>query len=73
MGRRGTKLNQAWRKSRIAARLWRKKQSGQWNARDRRLAVRLSDDPAVTNRLIDQAISHLSARAHGHRLLDKGA
>lgn len=55
------KINQAWRKSRIAARLWLKKQVGQWNDRDRRLAARLATDPAVTNRLIDQAVKYLKA------------
>jgi hypothetical protein len=64
------KLNQAWRKSRIAAHLWLKKQTGRWNERDRRLAARLASDPAVTNRLIDQAVSQLAARKHGYRLLD---
>jgi hypothetical protein len=58
------KINQAWRKSRIAARLWLKKQAGQWNDRDRRLAARLSADPAVTNRLMDQAVKWLKAPRH---------
>ena len=66
-----TKPNQSWRKSRLAARLLLKKRARSWNARDRRLAAQLVADPAVTNRLIDQAVSFLTARHHGHRLLDK--
>jgi len=64
------KIHQCWRKSRIAARLLLKRQRQQWNDRDRRLATLLAQDPGVTNRLIDQAVSFLTARHHGHRLLD---
>ena len=47
-----------WRKARIAARLLIKREDGKpWSARDRRLAGRLSRDPGVTNRLLDQAYS----------------
>ncbi|MGY8652758.1 MAG: hypothetical protein ACKVJX_03970 [Verrucomicrobiia bacterium] len=67
------KLNQAWRKSRIAARLWLRKQERPWNDRDRELASALADDPAVSNRLIQQAIYGLKARSNGHRLMDKQA
>ena len=66
----GQKINQCWRKSRIAARLLLKKQTRPWNARDRAVAARLAQDPGVTNRLIDQAITFLTARTNGHRLLD---
>lgn len=66
-----TKPNQSWRKSRLAARLILKKRARAWTARDRLLATQLAADPAVTNRLIDQAVSFLSARQHGHRLVDK--
>ena len=60
-----------WRKARIAARLLLKRQALQpWSPRDRRLAARLAEDPGVTNRLIDQAVSFLTARKNGHRLLD---
>lgn len=55
------KINQCWRKSRIAARLLLKKQLRPWTARDRALAVLLAQDPGVTNRLIDQAINWLKA------------
>ena len=60
-----------WRKARIAARLLLKRERRSWNERDRRLAARLADEPGVTNRLIDQAISFTRARTNGHRLLDK--
>lgn len=61
-----------WRKARIAARLLLKQQAQQlWSARDQRLATLLAEDPGVTNRLIDQAISFNKARANGFRLLDK--
>ena len=60
-----------WRKARIAARLLLKKQECKaWNSRDRKLAARLAEDPGVTNRLIDQAVSSLSARRkHGPGIL----
>jgi len=52
-----------WRKARIAARLLIKREDGKpWSARDRRLAERLSGDPGVTNRLLDQAYSSRRAR-----------
>ena len=51
-----------WRKSRIAARILLRKDAGlTLSARDIRLARLLADDPAVTNRLIDQACSSLRA------------
>jgi len=60
-----------WRKARIAARLLLKKQAQQpWSARDQRLATLLAEDPGVTNRLIDQAISFNKARRNGFRLMD---
>jgi hypothetical protein len=51
-----------WRKARIAARILLRRQSGSLNDRDRRLAARLADDPGVTNRLVDQALSSITAR-----------
>jgi hypothetical protein len=57
----GPKINQCWRKSRIAARLLLKKEKQPWNARDRALAIQLAEDSGVTNRLIDQAIRYLMA------------
>ena len=60
-----------WRKARIAARLLIKREDGQpWSARDRRLAVRLSEDRGVTNRLLDQAYhSHRARRKYGPGIL----
>ncbi len=63
--------SKCWRKSRIAARLLLKMRRQSWSARDRHLATFLADDPGVTNRLIDQAVSFLTARKNGYRLLDK--
>jgi hypothetical protein len=61
-----------WRKARIAARLLLKKEEGKpWSRRDQVVAARLADDPGVTNRLIDQAVSFLTAQRHGYRLLDR--
>jgi hypothetical protein len=57
------RIDPFWRKARIAARLLLKKEAGQpWNGRDRRLAGSLAGDAGVTNRLIDQAVSSISAR-----------
>ena len=62
----------SWRKARIAARLLLKQAARQpWSARDRALAVRLHADPAVTNRLIDQAYSYYTAQKNGLRLMDR--
>ena len=62
-----------WRKARIAARLILKKESGQtWSSRDRRLAGAMAEDPGVTNRLIDQAVSFTKARQNGFRLMERG-
>ena len=65
------RIDPYWRKARIAARLLLKREGRSWNERDRRLAARLADEPGVTNRLIDQAISFTRARTNGYRLLDK--
>jgi hypothetical protein len=61
-----------WRKARIAARLLLKRRGGEmWSPRDRRLAERLAADPGVTNRLLGQAISSLTARKrNGYSILD---
>lgn len=53
------KPDRAWRKSRVAARLLLRKQAGRLNPRDQRLAARFSQDPEVTNRLIQQALYFL--------------
>jgi hypothetical protein len=57
------KVNRAWRKSRIAARLLYRKAEGPLCARDSALARQLSRDPEVSNRLIQQALYYLG----GHR------
>jgi hypothetical protein len=51
------KGNRGWRKSRIAARLLYRKAQGP--LRPRRLAQKLSQDPEVENRLIQQALYNL--------------
>jgi len=51
-----------WRRARIAARIFLRKERGALTARDRRLAVRFAQDPGVTNRLVDQAIASITAR-----------
>ncbi len=62
----------SWRKARIAARLLLKRDSQHtWSHRDARVASHLHSDPAVTNRLIDQAYVFHSARKQGRRLLDR--
>jgi hypothetical protein len=66
------RMDPYWRKARLAARLLLKRQAGKpWSARDRRLAQRLADDPGVTNRLLDQALSSVGARQrNGYSILD---
>ena len=55
----GAKVDVAWRKSRVAARLLIRKEAGALGLRDQALARRLSLDPEVTNRLIQQALYFL--------------
>jgi len=55
----GTKRDGAWRKSRLAARILIRKEAGRMRAREQALARRLSEDPEVTNRLIQQALYFL--------------
>ncbi len=54
-------LTQAWRKSRLAARILQRQDQGTLSARDIRIGRALAHDPAVTSRLIQQAL-------HGHAL-----
>ncbi len=56
-------ISQSWRKSRIAARILRREPTGSLTPRDIRIGHRLGHDPAVTPRLIQQAI-------HGFKLRD---
>ncbi len=51
-----------WRKARIAARILLRRERGPLRERDRRLASWLAQDPGVTNRLVDQAVSSITAR-----------
>ena len=53
------KADLAWRKSRLAARLLIRKEGGRMLPRDRALSRRLSQDPDVSNRLIQQALYFL--------------
>ena len=59
MNRVSQKGDRAWRKSRLAARLLLRKEIGRLSPRDEDLAKRLSQDPEVTNRLIQQALYFL--------------
>ena len=59
MNSNGGKADRAWRKSRIAARLLYRKAAGPLRARDSALARQLSQDPEVSNRLIQQALYYL--------------
>jgi hypothetical protein len=54
-------MDRSWRKARIAARILLRSEGGSKSARDRAWAARLADDPSVTNRLLDQAVSSLRA------------
>jgi hypothetical protein len=53
------KPDSAWRKSRLAARLLIRKEAGRMRHRDLVLARQLSQDPEVSNRLIQQALYYL--------------
>jgi len=53
--------DRSWVKSRIAARILLRGVRQQLQKRDRRLARDLSKDPAVTDRLIDQALASICA------------
>jgi hypothetical protein len=55
-----------WRKSRLAARILLRKETGRLTARDRRVAVQLSRDKEVTNRLIQQGLYYLGIGARKH-------
>jgi hypothetical protein len=60
------KVDQAWRKSRLAARLLIRKEAGALRPRDLKLARRLSRDSEVTNRLIQQALYFLGIGPRKH-------
>jgi len=54
-------MDRSWRKSRIAARILLRSQAGRVSVRDRAWAGRLSEEPVVTNRLLDQSVASLRA------------
>lgn len=62
----GPKVDTAWRKSRVAARLLIRKESRPLRPREQMLARRLSQDAEVTNRLIQQALYFLGVGPRKH-------
>ena len=62
------KGGRGWRKSRIAARLLFRKARGPLSQKDRNLAQKLSQDPEVENRLIQQALYFLGGGARKNEL-----
>jgi hypothetical protein len=68
------KVDTAWRKSRLAARLFIRQESRPLRPRERALARQLSQDSEVTNRLIQQALYFLGIGPRKHafdqRLVD---
>jgi hypothetical protein len=62
----GPRQDSAWRKSRLAARLLIRKEAGRMRPRDQVLARRLSQDPEVSNRLIQQALYFLGIGPRKH-------
>ena len=62
----GTRVDDAWRKSRLAARLLIRKESRPLRPREQTLARRLSQDAEVTNRLIQQALYYLGVGPRKH-------
>gem|GEM_PF-2468863 len=55
-------IAQAWRKSRIAARILRREERGKLTARDIRIGRALGQDQAVSPRLINQAFHGFNLR-----------
>jgi hypothetical protein len=66
MKQSGTKVDTAWRKSRLAARLLIRKASRPLRPREQALARQLSQDAEVTNRLIQQALYFLGVGPRKH-------
>jgi len=56
------KRDPCWRKNRLAARILLRRNQGQLRDRDIRVARHLQLDPAITNRLIDQALHSLQVK-----------
>ena len=71
----GTRVDGAWRKSRLAARLLLRKEAGHLSPRKAATARRLSQDPEVINRLIQQALYFLGIgtrkNAFDRKLVDR--
>ena len=62
----GARVDDAWRKSRLAARLLIRKESRPLRPREQALARQLSRDSEVTNRLIQQALYFLGIGPRKH-------
>ena len=62
----GARPDSAWRKSRLAARLLIRKEAGRMNQRDQALARLLSQDPEVSDRLIQQGLYFLGIGPRKH-------
>ena len=67
----GARVDGAWRKSRLAARLLIRKEAGALRPREQALARLLSRDPEVSNRLIQQALYFLGVGPHKHAFDEK--
>ncbi len=65
------RVDGAWRKSRLAARLLIRRESRPLRPREQALALRLSQDAEVTNRLIQQALYYLGFGPRKHALDQK--
>jgi hypothetical protein len=57
------KPDPCWRKNRLAARLILRRKMGKLRRRDVLVARKLTSDPALSDRLIDQALHALQAPA----------
>jgi hypothetical protein len=66
MNQAGTRVDTAWRKSRVAARLLLRRETGVLRPRDRALARQLAQDPEVSDRLIQQALYFLGIGPRKH-------
>jgi hypothetical protein len=62
----GRRWDTAWRKSRLAARLLIRKEARPLRPGEQALACRLSQDPEVSNRLIQQALYSLGVGPRKH-------
>lgn len=61
-----SRVDNAWRKSRLAARLLLRREARPLRSREQRLARQLSQDAEVTNRLIQQALYFLGIGNRKH-------